>query len=104
MLVSRLQDMDRSATFRFLDLVPELRLQVYRYVLVGRNHQVLDAPDRAVETALLRTCKTIYIEAEPVLYTDNDFTVAVNLPPGGWSPTVTGPAGFCHGQHDTMTP
>ena len=78
-LVGCLEALDRSATFRFGDLLPEVRLEIYRHVLVGRDRENLHAPDRAIETAILRTCKAVYAEAEPVLYSDNDFAVAVNV-------------------------
>lgn len=78
-LVAHLQALDQSMTFRFLDLPPELRLEVYRHILIGRNREVLEAPDQAIETAILRTCNLIYHEAEPVLYCENDFSMALNI-------------------------
>jgi hypothetical protein len=47
--------------------------------LVGRNNDDRHAPDHNIETAILRTCKAVYIEAEPVLYNENSFTVAINF-------------------------
>lgn len=78
-LVACLESLDRNATFRFGDLAAEIRLEVYRHLLVGRNNDDRHAPDRTIETAILRTCKAVYIEAEPVLYTENRFTVAINF-------------------------
>jgi len=78
-LVACLQSLDRNATFRFGDLEPELRLEVYRHILVSRNREAHQATDHGIETAILRTCKAVYAEAEPVLYGDNNFAVAINV-------------------------
>jgi hypothetical protein len=80
-LVGCLEHLDRNATFRFADLAPEIRLEVYRHLLVGRDREGPHAPVRVIETAILRTCKAIYAEAEPVLYSDNLFGVAINANP-----------------------
>jgi hypothetical protein len=77
-LVDCLEALDRSATFRFGDLLPEIRLEIYRHLLVERDHVGPHSPNRVVKTAILRTCKAIYAEAEPVLYSENGFAVAVN--------------------------
>lgn len=78
-LVACLESLDRNATPRFADLAPELRLELYRHLLVERNNDDRHAPDHNIETAILRTCKAVYIEAEPVLYTESSFTVAINF-------------------------
>lgn len=78
-LVACLQSLDRNATFRFGDLEPELRLEVYRHILVSRNREAHQATDHGIETAILRTCKAVYAEVEPVLYGDNNFAVAINV-------------------------
>lgn len=80
-LVGCLERLDRTATFRFADLAPEIRLEVYRHLLVGKDREPSHAPGRVIETAILRTCKAIYAEAEPVLYSDNFFGVAINAHP-----------------------
>lgn len=80
-LVGCLEHLDRKATFRFAELAPEIRLEVYRHLLVGRDREGPHAPSRVIETAILRTCKAIYTEAEPVLYSDNFFGVAINANP-----------------------
>lgn len=76
-LVACLQSLDRNATFRFGDL--GLRLEVYRHIFVSRNREAHHDTDHAIETAILRTCKAVYAEAEPVLYGDNNFAVAINV-------------------------
>lgn len=80
LLVSRLQAMDKYATFRLLDLPPELRVKVYRHFLVATvpndGSQVL-----LLRPGLLRTCKLIYQEAEPMLYNENELTISVNAGP-----------------------
>jgi hypothetical protein len=76
-LVSRLQALDKRATFRFLDLAPELRLHVYRHFLLKRDDRY--GRVKAIEPTLLRACKLVYKEAEPILYHDNDFEVFINF-------------------------
>lgn len=76
-LVACLQSLDRNATFRFGDLEPKLRLEIYRHILVSQNHEAQHPTGRGIETAILRTCKVVYAEAEPVLYGDNNFAVAI---------------------------
>ena len=77
-LVACLQSLDKNATFRFSDLAPEIRLAVYQHLLVRLHPGTQNASHETIETAIMRTCKAIYLEAEPVLYGDNAFTVAVN--------------------------
>jgi hypothetical protein len=76
-LVSRLRKLDRCATLRFLDLAPEIRLHVYRYILVAGESQYMRTRD--IEPNILRTCKLIYNEADPVMYCDNEFAVSINV-------------------------
>ncbi|CZT23370.1 uncharacterized protein RCC_09084 [Ramularia collo-cygni] len=80
--------------FRFLDLSPELRNQIYRYcltdseVLAVRSGASLNPPQRrwyilrappltqpVLSTNLLATCKKIHDEATPILYGSNTFEV-----------------------------
>lgn len=58
-LVACLESLDGNTTFRFADLAPELRLEVYRHLLVERNNDDRHASDRTIETAILRTCKAV---------------------------------------------
>lgn len=70
-LANRLIAMDQSSTFlRFLDLPPELRLWIYRELLVVDNSRT-----GKVHAALLRTSRLIHKEAKPVLYGENKFSV-----------------------------
>ncbi|KAF6233359.1 hypothetical protein HO173_008291 [Letharia columbiana] len=81
----------------FLSLPPELRLQIYRYLLchsswiqartfetprwpiINRAQKLLPDCERealrvfSLESAVLRTCRTVYSEAKPVLYGQNTF-------------------------------
>ncbi|RDL33894.1 Uncharacterized protein BP5553_08262 [Venustampulla echinocandica] len=79
----------------FLSLPLEIRLQIYDLLLVsrydpaqnpswavGNTHQkriILDmdqSPEyRTMEPGILRTCKQIYHEANPILYSDNVFKI-----------------------------
>lgn len=78
-LVTRLRTLDKRITFRFLDLVPELRLQVYEHVLVKPNHTASGRRAPANGAALLRTCKLVHEEAEPILYRDNKFSASIGF-------------------------
>lgn len=77
----------------FLKLPVELRLRIYDYALVSRSdraknlspvkwdkkkvifYDTKDQTKRTVYPALLRSCKIIYNEASPVLYSKNTFYV-----------------------------
>ena len=78
-LVARLGMLDKYSRFRFLDLPPEIRLEVYWHILVVRSREPFEAADQIIETSLLRTCKLIYKEAEQVLYGENEFTATISF-------------------------
>ena len=70
----------------FLDrLPPELRMIIYRLVLVT-DEPISDSPSvrpkkplyRLRHPNLLRACKLIYSEAQPVLYGENTFQLRIN--------------------------
>ena len=83
-LVARLGMLDKHSRFRFLDLPPEIRLEVYRHILVARDcSEPFEAADQIIETSLLRTCKLIYKEAEQVLYGENEFAANITFPSRG---------------------
>lgn len=87
---------DTLVPFPFLQLPPELRLKVYDNLLrlpenddpwtaAKKSLQIL--PSRAeatarVHPAILRTCRLVHGEAEPVLYSGNVFDAS----PSGWQP------------------
>lgn len=75
-MVSHLKTLDTQRTFRrFMDLPPELRLNIYQRALLvdgqesGKNH-----------SALLRVSKLIHRESEPVLYYENTFCIQIKYP------------------------
>ena len=72
-LIDRLERMDKKATFRFMDLPPELRHVVYDYVLVASLP--LSRPD---QPPITRTCRTIREESIPLFYRLNRFVITVN--------------------------
>lgn len=78
-LVTRLRNLDKRITFRSHDLVPELRLQVYEHVLVKPNHTASGRRAPANGAALLRTCKLVHEEAEPILYRENKFSAFIGF-------------------------
>ncbi|KAF4976816.1 hypothetical protein FZEAL_6557 [Fusarium zealandicum] len=56
-------------SFPFLDLPPEIRLQIYDLVLVSRFDRIKDTQ----RVGILQTCKQIHLEANPILYSVNVF-------------------------------
>ena len=83
-LMARLEMLDRYPRFKFLQLPPELRLEVYQYILVARNCEALGDGGQVIETSLLRTCKLVYEEAAPILYGETEFTVEITFPSDSW--------------------
>lgn len=86
-LAKRLHKLDLASTFpRFMELPPELRVNVYEYLLVdarGRDEdgEADSGPGRAggvIQTAVLRTSKHIYSEAQPILYKQNKFGAKIS--------------------------
>ncbi|KAI9834140.1 MAG: hypothetical protein M1826_005251 [Phylliscum demangeonii] len=66
----------RSKAFRFLDLPGEIRVRIYRHVLLVDRIVDLDITNAAVihpRLQLFRTCRQIYAEAFPVFYGRNTF-------------------------------
>lgn len=76
---------DSKQSFNFMKLPPEIRLLIYKELLVrergpelsfcpGEHHKSYShALKFFVHPAVLRTCKAIHHEAFPMLYTDNIF-------------------------------
>ena len=66
-----------SMTTSFLDLPPEVRLEVYRYLFLTRSNKTVSPMDNSahhdLQPAILRTCKLIEEEARAVLYRENTF-------------------------------
>jgi hypothetical protein len=95
-LLSRLRQLDRNPTFpHFLDLSLELRLRVYEHLLApDKELRELSGtqtplPKDQIQTAVLRTSKAIYNEAEPVLYKANHFDAVLTGVPGAPRPNYT---------------
>lgn len=90
-LVNRLRKLDQEGSFpRFMELPPEIRLNVYELLLVDPRERNVDgsikhwngAPSRVrFHPAVLQTSKQIYAEAHPVLYKNNRFRAAVVYTP-----------------------
>jgi hypothetical protein len=73
-LVSRLKRLDATRTFRhFMDVPPELRLDIYQRVLFIDGHG-----DRKNRSALLRVSRMVHSESEPVLYCVNSFCATLD--------------------------
>ena len=76
---------DRPERCRFLDLPAEIRVIIYRYLLTGRIH-VPSTEDFSLNTitrppdlypVILRTCRRILFEAQPILYGENTFGIFI---------------------------
>jgi hypothetical protein len=88
-LLARLRELDRNPTFpHFLDISLELRLRVYEHLLAPDKELRELSPDiqptlpkGQIQTAVLRTSKAIYSEAEPVLYKANHFDAVLTGAP-----------------------
>ena len=73
-------------SFRLLDLPPEIRLHVYRYILAptgtislrsdGLHHHLRVVPGN-IKPGILRTCRTVYHEAKDILYHNNTVCLTV---------------------------
>jgi hypothetical protein len=93
-LLSRLRELDRNATFpQFMEPPPELRLRVYEHLLAPDKElrempgAQPPCPKAKIQTAVLRTSKAIYHEAEPVLYKANRFDAVLECVARASKPT-----------------
>lgn len=72
-----LRQADRDYRFRFLDLPTELRLYVYRELLLmptvadSEDDSEEDCEERFCHPAILQTCREVNAEANGVLYDEN---------------------------------
>ena len=79
--IQALEKDDREWRFRFMDLPPEMRLMVYRNLLLHENPWLPLQSTFNVHSlsktypAILQTCRQIYDEAYSVLYDENMFQV-----------------------------
>ena len=100
-LTNRLHKLDQKREFpRFMELPPELRVNVYEWLLVDaqdRNeHGNVDSSFERnrfkLHPAVLRTSKQIYSEAQPILYKQNKFGASVTYfeegTDGPWGTTM----------------
>ncbi len=71
---------DKAWTFRFMDLPAEMRVLIYRQLLLfdSLGDPRLGTASK-VFPAILSTCKEIYSEAKSVLYDGNDFPTGIDL-------------------------
>lgn len=65
---------DRDSSFRFLGLPAEMRLRVYRCLLI-QDPNTHDPIPGTIYPAILRTCKLIHCEARDILSDENHFDV-----------------------------
>ncbi|KAK5169167.1 uncharacterized protein LTR77_006476 [Saxophila tyrrhenica] len=70
--VKQLREMDRTSTFDFMGLPPELRVVVYRLLFAFR-HECHLASCRKNHVSILRASKAIHEEAKRVLYAERIF-------------------------------
>lgn len=74
-LVAQLTEADAKATFRFLDLFPEMRNMVYEVLLVSYREEP-SAPF-GCHPEILATCKQIHSEASGILYSKNFASISL---------------------------
>lgn len=72
--VSKLRKLDRSMTFRFMDLPPEMRNLVYENLLIRDP-----SSSRSAFTTVLRTCRQVYDEAHGIFLAENALRLNVSL-------------------------
>lgn len=61
------RELDNSLEFQFLDLPAEMRHMIY--------HDILSTKNNGRSPAILRTCRQVHVEAEPVLYDSEVFSI-----------------------------
>lgn len=88
-MVKRLRSADELATFRFADLIPEMRNVVYRELLALR----IKDGRRFCFPEILGVSKLIYNEASAILYGDNAIDIFIVIKPHSESFLVNG-SGF----------
>ncbi|KAK3698229.1 hypothetical protein LTR37_017054 [Vermiconidia calcicola] len=80
---------DRSTSFCFLALPPELRVCIYEHYFGARKNYLLLVNENAVggrwckdnykaDIALLYTCREVYAEASPILFSTTRFVVDIS--------------------------
>jgi len=64
-----------------LEVIPaELRLKIYRELLVSPDIIDIDWKKPGLHPAIMQTCKAIFCESHPVLYSENTFMVHLGYP------------------------
>ena len=76
-LVKLLQQADKNANFRFIDLIPEMRNAIYRELLTLR----VDGSEISCFPAILQTSKAINSEASGILHEDNAIRLDISIKP-----------------------
>lgn len=70
---------ESAAPFRFTDLAPEIRIQIYRCILVQHNQPVKVSKDQGgpalKNLAIIFTNRLIYSEAMPTFLSENSFWI-----------------------------
>lgn len=81
---------DRTKTFRFLDLIPELRNVVYKELLTFIFCQFCPTCHKPCFPSILRASKQIYGEAKAILYAENEVlcTFTAKGSTNGFSPAL----------------
>lgn len=98
--VAVMYELDHRATFRFMDLMPELRVMVYEQLLIKAsgvwriqgNALTVDLqntqPRSRLFPAILRTCRKVYEEASEVLHSNNPTDLDLRLSPNDMTANI----------------
>ncbi|KAK0657964.1 hypothetical protein B0T16DRAFT_402812 [Cercophora newfieldiana] len=73
-----------AAPFTFHKLPVEIRLEIYRELLVFRGVIDIDFQKPGLHTAIMETCRPIFCEAHKVLYDENTFMMRIGVPKELW--------------------
>ncbi|KAK4444136.1 hypothetical protein QBC34DRAFT_442775 [Podospora aff. communis PSN243] len=72
--------MNAKSVPSFLGIPAELRLEIYRYLLIAPGPIDIDWEKPRLQPNILRTCKQVLSEAHPILYDENTWKLHIGTP------------------------
>ncbi|KAK4444132.1 hypothetical protein QBC34DRAFT_430162 [Podospora aff. communis PSN243] len=73
------QTVSNPARLSFLDIPPEIRLMIYRDLLISDKAIDIDWECPRLHPQIMQTCKIIFREAHPVLYDENTWRIRMSI-------------------------